>query len=97
MRLTQPLPPPPTGLYFGLACLGSLGAACVLLFTPWLGLFFPVFLAAVPLGAAGIASAHQDSRRRGLIVSTVGATIAGVLLVQLLLLVILLLSSEYTG
>jgi hypothetical protein len=97
LRLTQPLPPPPTGLYFGLACLGSLGAACVLLFTPWLGLFFPVFLAAVPLGAAGIASAHQDSRRRGLIVSTVGATIAGVLLVQLLLLVILLLSSEYTG
>ena len=41
LRLTQPLPPPPTGLYFGLACLGSLGAACVLLFTPWLGQSVP--------------------------------------------------------
>jgi hypothetical protein len=84
----EPMPPPPTGLYLGLACLGSLAVAVVLLLTPWFDLFFPVFLAAVPLGAAGIASASRDSRRRGLMVSTVGTTIAVVLLVQALLLLI---------
>jgi hypothetical protein len=88
-RADEAIPSPPVGVYLGLACFGSLAAACTLLFTPWLNLFFPVFLAAVPLGAAGIASAHRDSRRRGLIVSTVGTTIAGVLLVQALLLIVL--------
>jgi len=91
----EPLPPPPTGLYLGLACLGSLAVAVVLLFTPWFNLFFPVFLAAVPLGAAGIASASRDSRRRGLIVSTVGTTIAAVLLVQALLVIIFILRNGF--
>lgn len=91
----EPMPPPPTGLYLGIACLGSLAVAAVLLLTPWFDLFFPVFLAAVPLGAAGIASASRDSRRRGLIVSTVGTTIAVVLLVQALLLLIFVVRNGY--
>jgi hypothetical protein len=89
------MPPPPTGLYLGLACLGSLAVATVLVFTPWFDLFFPIFLAAVPLGAAGIASASRDSRRRGLIVSTMGTTIAVVLLVQALLLIVFIIRNGY--
>ena len=91
----EPVPPPPTGLYLGLACLGSMVVAVVLLFTPWFDLFFPVFLAAVPLGAAGIASASQDTRRRGLIVSVVGTTIATMLLVLGLALIVIVLENGF--
>jgi hypothetical protein len=73
-----------------------LGAAVVLLFTPWFDLFFPVFLAAIPLGAAGIASAWRDSRRRGLIVSLVGMAIAAVLVALGLVLLAWVYSNGYT-